>query len=321
MIPAKLHSGSHVRVIAPSRSMALIKEDCRKIANERLAKLGLKVSYGKNVDECDEMLSSSIKSRADDLNEAFADKSVDAILTVIGGVNCMEILDYLDYGLIKKNPKILCGFSDITALSNAIYAKTGLVTYSGPHFSSFGMLKGFDYTLEYFQKCLMQDKPFVLEASKEWSDDPWFRDQENRNFVKNDGYWVLNEGMAEGRMVGGNLGLMDELKGTPYFPDIKDCILFLEHCSEDALWTFNRSLEALMLHPDFATVKAVVFGRFEPEHKVTREMLEKILANKKELKNIPVVANVDFGHTTPIITFPVGGKCCVDGDKIELLEF
>lgn len=321
MIPSKLHSGSHIRVIAPSRSMALIKEDCRKIANERLSKLGITVSYGKNVDECDEMLSSSIKSRADDLNDAFADKSVDAILTVIGGVNCMEILDYLDYDLIKKNPKIFCGFSDITALSNAIYAKTGLVTYSGPHFSSFGMLKGFDYSLEYFKKCLMQDKPFVLEPSKEWSDDPWFRDQENRSFIKNDGYWLLNKGKAEGRMVGGNLGLMDELKGTPYFPDIKNSILFLEHCSEDALWAFNRSLEALMLHPDFATVKAVVFGRFEPEHKVTREVLEKILANKKELKNIPVVANVDFGHTTPIITFPVGGKCRVDGDKIELLEF
>ena len=321
MIPAKLHSGSHIRVIAPSRSMALIKDDCRKIAKERLAKLGLTVSYGKNVDECDENLSSSVKSRADDLNEAFADKSVDAILTVIGGVNCMEILDYLDYDLIKRNPKILCGFSDITALSNAIYAKTGLVTYSGPHFSSFGMLKGFDYTLEYFQKCLMQDKPFVLEASKEWSDDPWFMDQENRNFVKNSGYWVLNEGSAEGRMVGGNLGLMDELKGTPYFPDIKNCILFLEHCAEDKLWAFNRSLEALMLHPDFATVKAVVFGRFEPEHEMTKELLEKILANKKELKNIPVIANVDFGHTTPIITFPVGGRCRVDGDRIELLEF
>lgn len=321
MIPAKLHSGSHIRVIAPSRSMQLIKEDCRKIAKERLVQLGLTVSFGKNVEECDENLSSSIKSRADDLNEAFADKSVDAILTVIGGVNCMEILDYLDYGLIKKNPKIFCGFSDITALSNAIYAKTGLVTYSGPHFSSFGMLKGFDYTLEYFQKCLMQNKPFELSASNEWSDDPWFRDQENRNFVKNSGYWVLNKGAAEGRMVGGNLGLMDELKGTPYFPDIKNCILFLEHCAEDALWAFNRSLEALMLHPDFATVKAVVFGRFEPENKVTREVLEKILANKKELKNIPVIANVDFGHTTPIITFPVGGRCRVDGDKIELLEF
>lgn len=91
------------------------------------------------------------------------------------------------------------------------------------------MLKGIDYTIEYFKKCLFQNEPFELHPAAEWSDDPWYRDQENRKFVKNEGYWQIASGAAEGRLVGGNLGLLDELKGTPYFPDIRDSVLFLEH--------------------------------------------------------------------------------------------
>ena len=321
MIPEKLHSGAHIRVIAPSRSMKIINEDCRKIAKDRFAKMGITVSYGRHVDEFDDNMSSSVQSRLEDLHEAFADKLVDAILTAIGGFNTFEILDGIDYKLIKNNPKILCGFSDITALTNAIYAKTGLVTYSGPHFSSFGMVNGLEYTVEFFKKCLLQDKPFEIRPSETWSDDLWFLDQEKRNFVKNSGYWVINRGKAEGKLIGGNLGLFDELKGTPYFPNIKNSILFLEHCAEDELWHFNRNLEALMLHPDFKTVKALVLGRFEPGNNVNEELLRKILADKPELSKIPVIANVDFGHTTPIITFPVGGRCRIDGEKIRLLKF
>ena len=136
------------------------------------------------------------KKRAEDLNEAFRDKNVKAILTVIGGFNSNQIIKYLDYEMIKNNPKILCGFSDITILLDTIYAKTGLVTYYGPHFSSFGMKKGFEYTFEYFKKMLLDDGNAKVESSKEWSDDAWFIDQENREFIKNDGMVVINEGEA-----------------------------------------------------------------------------------------------------------------------------
>ncbi len=321
MIAKKLKKGDHIRVIAPARSLGIVSQECRQIALKRLQEMGLKVSFGKHTEETDEFLSSSTESRLADLHEAFADKSVDGILTVIGGFNSIEILSGIDYELIAENPKILCGFSDITALANAIYAKTGLVTYSGAHFSTFGMLKGIEYTIEYFQKCLFQQEPFALQPSKEWADDPWYIDQEKRHFIKNDGYWLINSGKVEGKLIGGNLGLLDELKGTPYFPDIKDSILFLEHCAEHEVWTFNRNLQALCLHPDFATVKAVVFGRFEPENKMTKDLLLRIVGRKKELQHLPMIANVDFGHTTPIITFPIGGKCRIDGANIELTEF
>ena len=119
MIPAKLKKGDEVRVIAPSRSMVILGEDCKKIATERLEALGLKVTFGKYVMEADsDYLCTSVEHRVEDLNEAFKDKNVKAILTVIGGFNSNQMLDYIDYEAIKENPKIFCGFSDITALSN-----------------------------------------------------------------------------------------------------------------------------------------------------------------------------------------------------------
>ena len=312
MIPKKLKAGDEVRVIAPSRSMTILGDDCKKIATERLEALGLKVTFGKYVMEADEdYLIASAQHRAEDLNEAFKDKNVKAILTVIGGFNSNQILDLIDYESIKENPKIFCGFSDITALSNSIYAKTGLVTYSGPHYSSFGMLKGFEYELEYFKKMFFSDEEFEVVSSKEWSDDLWFIDQENREFIPNDGMFVINEGTAEGEIVGGNLCTLNLLQGTKYMPNIENKILFLEDdnmAGKIFLMEFDRNLQSLIHMPEFKTVKALVLGRAEKDCIMTKEKWIKMIKNKPELQNIPVIAGVDFGHTTPIIAFPIGGK-------------
>ena len=111
--------------------------------------------------------------------------SVKGILTTLGGYNSNGLLGYLDYDLIYANPKIFCGFSDITALATAIYARTGLVTYSGPHFTTFGMKHGIGYTMEYFERCLMREEPFEVLPADHWSDDLWYEDQEYRDFVPN----------------------------------------------------------------------------------------------------------------------------------------
>lgn len=162
MIPAKLKSGDEIRVVSPSVSLGIISLENREIANRRLAEMGFKVTVGRHAEEMDEFSSSSIESRVEDLHEAFADPNVKGILAAIGGFNCNQLLRYLDYDLIKANPKVLCGYSDTTALGNAILAKTGLVTYSGSFYSSFGMLKGHEYELEYFQKCLLSDEKFEV---------------------------------------------------------------------------------------------------------------------------------------------------------------
>lgn len=325
MIPIKLKTGDEVRVIAPSRSMAILGEDCKKIATERLEALGLKVTFGKHVMEADsDYLCASVESRAEDLNEAFKDKNVKAILTVIGGFNSNSILDYIDYEAIKENPKIFCGFSDITALSNAIHAKTGLVTYSGPHYSSFGMLKGFDYSLEYFKKMFFEEEEFEIKASEEWSDDAWFIDQENRKFEKHEGMFIINEGEAEGDIVGGNLCTLNLLQATPYMPNIENKILFLEddNLSGDVfLMEFDRNLQSLMHMPEFKTVKGIVLGRAEVASCMNEEKWKKLIKNKPQLSHIPVIGNANFGHTTPIMTFPIGGhaKLTAKNNEIELL--
>lgn len=112
--------------------------------------MGFQVTFSKHAEELDRFASSSISSRVQDLHRAFRDPNVKAILTTLGGYNSNGLLKHLDYDLIRKNPKFFCGYSDITALNNAIYTKTRLVTYSGPHFSSFGMEKGLEYTNDYF---------------------------------------------------------------------------------------------------------------------------------------------------------------------------
>ncbi|MCY6372220.1 S66 family peptidase [Clostridium ganghwense] len=308
MLANKLKFGDEIRVIAPARSLSIMNDESKEIAVKTLEDMGFKVSFSKNCEEIDEFCSSSIKSRIDDLHEAFLDKNVKAILTVIGGYNSNQLLDYIDFEIIKNNPKIICGYSDITALSNAIYKMTGLITYSGPHFSSFGMKKGIEYTKEYFKKCLMEETEFEVEPSKQWSDDSWYLDQENRVFFENEGYEVINEGTAKGKIIGGNLCTFNLLQGTKYMPDLEDVVLFIEDDDLSSPETFDRDLQSLIHQPNFDKVKGIILGKFQVDMKITKEQLYKIVKTKPILNNIPVIAEVNFGHTTPQITFPIGGE-------------
>jgi muramoyltetrapeptide carboxypeptidase LdcA involved in peptidoglycan recycling len=306
-IPKKLKKGDHIRIIAPSRSMGLLSEDVKKDAIERLESLGFRLSFGKNVNEMDDFLSSSVESRIEDLHDAFADTTVDGILTVIGGYNSNQLLDHIDYELLKNNPKVFCGFSDITAIANAIASKSDFITYSGPHFSSWAIKHGFEHSIEYFEKCCMQEGEFVLHSSPSWSDDEWFLDQEKREFIDNEGPWVLQEGHAVGKTIGSHTRCLAALQGTQYWPDLTDSILFLEEDAETNIQVFDRLLQSFIQLPGFAGVKGIVIGRFQKESSVTREQLNNVVSSKKELAGLPVLANVDFGHTLPLTTLPIGG--------------
>jgi len=320
IFPEKFKLGDHIRVIAPARSLSLLSEDIMQIANTRLQEMGFRLSFGKHVKEMDDFSSTSIEHRLEDLHEAFLDKSVNGILTVIGGFNSNQLLRYLDWNLIRNNPKIFCGYSDITALNNAILAKTGLVSYSGPFYSTFGQELYLEYTLEYFKKCLLSDTPFEVQPSEKWSDDFWWKNQQERNLIKNDGFWIINEGQAMGTILGANLCTFNLLQGTEYFPDLKDSVLFLEDDEESLPHAFDRDLQSLIHLPSFMGVRGMVIGRFQKASEVSMEKLTKIIKTKKELQDIPVIGNVDFGHTDPKITFPIGGKVHLEvvKDKVKL---
>lgn len=322
LIPAKLQKGDEIRVIAPSISMKVIGDDCRKIAKERFEAMGLKVSFGKHTleEEFNMFASSDVFNRAEDIMDAFNDKNVKAIFTIIGGFNSNQILPFLDYEVIKNNPKILCGYSDITALLSAIEAKTGLVTFYGPHYSSIGMKKGNEYTLDMLEKVLFEGKS-ELKASDKWSDDLWFKDQENRDFVKNEGWWVLQNGNAKGELKGGNLSTLILLNGTPYQPYFaQNTILMIEECNYSSAddKEFLRQFQALAQRDDFANIKAILIGRFQKASNMTKEKLKFMIDYIPQLKGLPVIANLDFGHTTPIATLPVGGMCEINEKKIKV---
>lgn len=321
IIPNKLQKGDKIMVVAPSRGLKLIGQDCREIALQRFRDMGLNVVFAPNTtdENWNEQGCGSIEQRAADIMTAFSDPSVKAIFTVIGGFNSNQILQHLDYEIIKKNPKIICGFSDITALLDAIHSQTGLEVYYGPHFSSIGMAFGCEYTLSYLQKILFTDDEFEVIAAENWSDDLWFLDQQKRTFIKNDGFWNIHNGRAEGTIVGGNLCTFNLLLGTPYRPPfVPNTILFIEDDGSSSAMVFDRNLQALCHQPDFANVAALVIGRFQKSSEITRPMLEFIINNKPELKNLPVLANVDYGHSTPIITIPLGGTARLENGRLWL---
>lgn len=319
--PNKLQPGDEVRIIAPSRSMAIVNEETRAVAAERFEKLGLKVTFSKHIEECDQFASSSISSRIEDIHDAFRDQNVKGIITILGGFNANQLLPYIDWDLIRNNPKVFCGYSDITVLNNSILAKTGLITYYGPHYSTFGMREQFEYNLDYFAKCLMTDDPIEVQPSHDWSDDTWYTDQAARTIKVNDGWFVINTGTASGTIIGGNLNTLNHLQGTAYMPSLTDSILFIEDDSETRDVLFDRDLVSLTQQPGFETVRAIVIGRFQQDSKLSLDTIRRIINHTPSLAHLPVIANVDFGHTNPMITFPIGGECTVvvdDSPRITL---
>ena len=312
IIPAKLRSGDVVRVVAPARSRAFATEHLSAgLIDQRFQEMGLVLTFGRHVDERDAFDSSSIAFRVADLHEAFADPDVKAIMTVIGGSNSNELLPYLDWDLIAANPKILCGYSNITALQNAILAKTDLVTYSGPHWSSFGMRDHFELTAAWFTQTLFDDAPVNILPSAEWTDDLWFLDQDARVTMPNHGWWTLQEGTAEGTIIGTNMTTIAGLQGTPYMPSLMDSVLVLEDVAGTGPEDFARNLTSILQLPDAVGVRGLVVGRFQTGTGMTQALLAEIVSRQPVLKNLPVLANVDIGHSSPQATFPIGGTLAI----------
>lgn len=316
IFPAKLASGKHVRVIAPAQSMAMVVRgnNNAEIANAFFDSLGVTVSFGEHVMEENRYTSSSIESRVADLHAAFADDNVDAILTVIGGFNSNELLPYLDWGLIAAHPKIICGYSDITTLLNAIGTKTGLVTYYGPHWSTFGMKKFNEWTCQHFVSTLFDDAEVHITQAGFYTDDLWFIDQENRE-TQTTQWWPINPGSTQGRIVGGNLCTLNLLQGTDYMPDLAESVLFIEDDGSEDVAHLRRDFHSLMQVPGAETIRGVVFGRFQDASTITREDIELLVESIPSLAGKPVLANIDMGHTNPLITLPLGGQSVVNAGE------
>lgn len=315
--PARLKPGDEIRVVAPSDSLQRVGGMQANLgAKNKLEKWGYHVTFGDNVNEMDMQGSSSITSRVSDLHQAFADKNVKAVLSVIGGETSNELLPYLDYELIAKNPKIMCGFSDFTALCNAVTAQTGLITYYGPAYATLKMTgKQGDYQDRYWHQVLSHSGQIKLQASKTWTSDAWFDDSIQHHYRTNE-WQVYNSGITEGITVGGNLNTLYLLQGTPYQPVLDDRIILGEF-SEAGHWKELSRLLASLLQVA-PHLKALVLGRFPKESEMTKERLFYILDKFPQFKKIPVLYNVNIGHTQPIMTIPLGAEVEVNTRKKEI---
>ncbi len=320
IFPKKLETGDTIMVISPSMSLSLMRDESVIKAVEVFQALGFNIVFGKNAKEADNFKSSSISSRVEDIHQAFLDPSVNMVLCTMGGYNSNQLLDNLDYTLIKNNPKIFTGYSDITALSNAILAKTGLVTYSSPTFSGFAKDLNLDFSITSFVSCFAKNAPYTISQSEYWFDE-WKKDLLGKPIMNdNDGHWVLSAGSAKGITIGGNLNTFRLLYGTQYMPQIDgDIVLFLEDDSDSVgdfmIHEFDRNIVSLTQQSWFNQVTGIIFGRFQTRGEISRGYLVDLIGRTTKLQNIPIIANVDFGHNKPMISFPVGGTVIVDTNK------
>ena len=206
------------------------------------------------------------------------------------------------------NPELrICGYSDITALLHAVYARTGLVTYNGAHFSTFGFDTEAEYTQKAFFDCVMNDDKITLHPSQTAKK-----------------YTVIQQGSCEGTIIGGNLCTLNLLQGTKFMPQTDDAVLFLEDnniMGDYFKYEFDRNFQSLLQAYGTDNIRGVVFGRFDDSCKMSADVIRSIIADKLP-KDIPVLFGVDFGHVFPLITFPIGGKVRVevfDDPVIEII--
>jgi len=306
-------ASTEIRVIAPSLFTNITNPIIQRAKN-RLESRGYTVSFceGLHTGQPNDISSSlSISQRVKDLENAYLDSAVKIILPIIGGYNSNQLLTQIDFDIIKANPKIFCGYSDITVLNNAIHAKTGQITYSGPNFKNFGIYDEelFQYIFDSFKKVINQ-QPNIINPSHKWIDNKECNDPQEL-FNYNNGIVEINSGDFDGRLVGGNLCSFNLLQGTEYMPDLSGAVVFIE---DDLIFTstktflleFERNLYSLIHQPNFDKVNGLLIGRFEKRSGITIDMLKEILSSIPALSKVPIVANLDFGHTSPLLTLPIG---------------
>lgn len=323
--PATLAKGDAIGIVSPSSPVAAFCPRRLQRGVEELQKRGFKVKLGKHVSERYKHTAGTVQQRVEDIHAMFIDEEVKAIVCTIGGLNSNQLLEHLDYDLIKAHPKIFMGFSDITALLNAVHAKTGLVTFLGPallpQFAEFGGT--LPYTWEYFEKTVMTGGEIKIETSKEWTDEftPWDKEDNRPRVMKpNDGIKMLKPGKASGIMVGGNIGTLLLLNGTPYMPSLQDVILCVEEDEVETPATIDRFFTQLRHIDAFSKVKGMLIGRFNSKVGFKKEdSLEDIVLDATKGYDFPILYDLDFSHTDPMITIPLGGKCDMDAESKSIV--
>jgi muramoyltetrapeptide carboxypeptidase len=299
--PARLQVGDTVGLVTPATAM--YQQDEVDIARESLEGLGLTVKIGQHVRDRHGSLGGQDADRAADINRFFADTTVKAILPTRGGWGTARLLPLLDYDLIRRNPKILMGFSDITALLNGIHARTGLVTFHGPNAGG----RWDQFSVDYVRRVLFQGESVSFENPKSTADRNVLTQIENR--VR-----VITPGQATGRLLGGNLTVLTAILGSQYVPDFEDSILFLEDVGEQ-WYRVDRMMTTLKLAGILPKIRGFVFGtcnECEPGSGFASLTPEEIFKDHIAPLGVPAWSGAMIGHGHAQWTLPVGARVSID---------
>lgn len=295
----RIKKGDVIGVIAPSSKID--EDDLETINNSVLLmeSTGLKVKFARNAFKKTLGYSATPQEKAEDIKEMFLDKDVKMIFCVSGGFNSNSVFEYLDYDVIKNNPKPLCGFSDSTSLTNIIYEKTGVITFNGPTFKALTSWAT-SYAYEEFVKRFIYGDMSLGQEDDE--------------------YVTVREGTVEGILVGGNLSLINEMVAGNYRVEFNDKILFIEEfCLETPPEGVSNYLYHMKQNGVFDKIKGIWVGNYDGSVALEKILLD-VLGDKYDF---PIIKSNNFGHTEKKTVIPVGGKARIDTSKkikIEIAE-
>lgn len=304
--PKKLKLGDTIGLVAPGFA---IEQEALYLALDTLQKMGFKTYHTDRIKGNYGYFSDTDEERAKDVNEMFANPDIDAILCARGGYGCTRILDLLDYDSITNNPKALIGFSDITALINTIYKKTGLIGFHGP----VGKTLDDEYSQVYFKKVLMEPqqilpiKNAILKDPKQYRNSEYYR-------------YTITPGVGQGELVGGSLTLVAAMIGTPYEIDFTDKLVLLEDV-EEAPYRIDRMLTQLADVESFTKAKGIIFGVCKGcDRKRTTEnfTLREVIMDRVSPLGIPAAYGMSFGHIPQNSTLPIGIEAYFNAYKKQL---
>jgi len=307
--PKRLREGDLVGLINPAG--ATFHPDRAEIARETMAALGLRTRFGDHLLDRYGYLAGRDEDRAADINSFFADPEVRMVLALRGGWGCNRLLPLLDYDLIRKNPKIVMGMSDITGLLLGIFAKTGVATFHGPT----GGSSWNEFTTDQAKRVLFDGAALTM-ANPVGTDDRLVQ-------VKNR-VLTITSGSASGRLMGGNLTVLTALMGSGYLPDFDGCIFFVEDVREE-VYRVDRMLTQLKLAGVLERIAGFVFGRCtdcEPTSRYGSLTLQEVLNDHIAPLGVPAWYGSMIGHIADKFTVPVGVPAEIDADTgtIKLLE-
>jgi muramoyltetrapeptide carboxypeptidase len=307
MLKAKaLHPGDTIALIAPASTPQTSEKITKSV--RYFEELGYHVSLGKHIEKQHGYLAGTDKERLDDLHKMIGNKKVKAIFFIRGGYGSIRLLPYIDYDLIKRNPKIIVGYSDSTALFHAIYKKTSLQSlFFGP-MPGVDIWNGFD---PFAEECMWRS----LTSNKAYGKLPSAKG-EIKLFGKNKFESV------EGRIFGGNLTVFSSIMGTPFIPTLKDQILFFEDVGE-APYRIDRYLAQLKAAGILHSLKAILLGQFtdcDPEKGKPSLTTEQVFKDYFSKLNIPVLMNLPFGHIPRQWTVPLGAKMQIEKNSVSIIE-